>query len=90
MNFFIISLSLLVSTIASVLILKKRNDKRLSLLAAFCINTLILAITTLVLYSFDDEVRVFGYGYHFSHFVLIQSIPVITLINFLILKFYKK
>lgn len=89
MNFFIMLLSLLASTIASVLVLKKRNNKWLSLISAFCINTLILVVTPWVLYSFDEEVRVFGYGYHFSHFVLIQSIPIITLINFLILEFVR-
>lgn len=86
LNLIIILLSLLASTIASVLILKKRNNKWLGMLSAFCINTIMLLVATSVLYNLDEEARLFGFG-HSGLYVLIFFIPVITWINFLILEF---
>ncbi|MCT2536472.1 hypothetical protein NC661_03565 [Aquibacillus koreensis] len=63
MYYVIIAFSLLASTILSVLILKKKNNKVLSMLSAFCVNVLILVLATWRAYSMDDEARIFGFGY---------------------------
>lgn len=89
MNFVIISLSLFVSTIVSVWILKKKNNKWISMLSAFILNTLILVVVTWVLYSMDDEAKVFGFG-HSGLYVLIFAIPIITWINFLLVQLVNK
>lgn len=57
--------------------------------SAFIINLLFLSGTTWVLYSIDDEAKIFGFG-HTDLNVLIFAIPIITWVNFLILQFVKK
>ncbi|MBP1930180.1 hypothetical protein [Ammoniphilus resinae] len=89
MNFVIISSSLLFSTVVSVRILKKKHNKWISLLSAIILNTLILIGATWVLYSLNDEAKIFGFG-HSGLYVLLFAIPIITWINFLILSFIKK
>lgn len=84
----VIIFSLLASTLISVLTLKKRNNKWLSLLSAFCINIIILVIATWSLYRLEDEARLFGFG-QTRLYLLIFSIPLITYINFFILGFLK-
>ncbi|PID04681.1 hypothetical protein CSV65_14335 [Sporosarcina sp. P31] len=89
MNFFIILLSLVISTILSVWILKKKNNKWLSMFSAFLINLLFLSVVTWVLYSMDEEAKIFGFG-HSGLYVLIFAIPIVTWVNFLIFQFVKK
>lgn len=81
----IISLSLLISTTVSVFIIKKKNNKHLSMLSAFCLNTLILLVATWVLYNINEEARVVGVG-HSNLYFLILAIPAITWINLLVLQ----
>ena len=57
--------------------------------SAFIINLLFLSGTTWVLYSMDDEAKIFGFG-HSGLYVLILAIPIITWVNFLIFQFVKK
>ena len=86
LNYVIISFSLLVSTFASVLILKKKNNKFWSKLSAICLNILILVVATWISYSMNKEAQVFGIG-HSDLYILIFAIPIITWINLLILQF---
>ncbi len=88
LNYMIISFSLLVSTIGSILVLKRKNNKLLSGLSAFGLNIIILVVATWIFYRGDDEARVFGLG-HSGYYILILAIPVITWINLLILQFVK-
>ena len=88
LNFIIILFSLLVSSIFSVRTLRNRNNKRLSMLVAFCINALILLLFTWYLFSIDDEGQLFGL-FPTDLLMLIFSIPIITWINFFILSFVK-
>ncbi|KGX91516.1 hypothetical protein N783_07580 [Pontibacillus marinus BH030004 = DSM 16465] len=88
MIYVIIFLSLLISAFTSVLLLKKKNNKQMSMLTAFCLNTLILLVATWILYNINDEARTFGFG-HSGLYLLIIAIPIITWINFLILQFVK-
>lgn len=78
----------LVSTMISFLIYKKREDKRLGMLVAFCVNTFILVIAACTLYTLNDEARLFGFGQS-DLYVFILSIPIITWTNFLILQFIR-
>ncbi|MBP1917383.1 hypothetical protein J2Z23_004385 [Lederbergia galactosidilyticus] len=89
MHYVIILLSLFVSTIGSVLILKRKNNKLVSRLSAFALNMFILIGATCILYSMDEEARIFGWGLS-ENYILILAIPVITWINLLILQFAKK
>lgn len=59
------------------------------MLSAFILNTLILVVVTWVLYSMDDEAKVFGFG-HSGLYVLIFAIPIITWINFLLVQLVNK
>lgn len=85
----IILISLSVSTIFSVLIMKNRSNRWLGMLSACCTNTLILVIAAWFLYSLDDEARLFGLG-HSRIYELIFSIPIVIWINFIILAFVRK
>ncbi len=60
-----------------------------SMLSAFCLNTLMLIIATLGLYSINDEARAIGFG-HSGLYMLIVTIPIVTWINFIILQFVKR
>ena len=88
MNYAIILLSFLVSTIISVLIFKKKKHKWITLLSAFILNTLIFVGTTWVLYRLDEGAQIFGFGQSVLY-VLIFAIPIITWVNFVILQFVK-
>jgi len=88
LNYIIIFVSFLVSTIVSVYFLKTRNHKWLAMLLAFSLNTLILLISTLFLFNIDDEARIFGFV-NSNLYVLIFSIPIITWVNLVILVFLK-
>ncbi|GGM18974.1 hypothetical protein GCM10011351_00930 [Paraliobacillus quinghaiensis] len=82
MNHIIISLSLLGSTVLSVSILKKKNNKLLSMLSAFCFNLVFLILMMWIL--MDDEARTFGHSHLHN---LVFAVPLITWINFIILQF---
>ncbi|GIN74778.1 hypothetical protein J14TS2_52530 [Bacillus sp. J14TS2] len=88
MNYLIISISLLISTIGSVLVLKRKNNKLFSRLSAFALNIIILGGATWILYRVDDEIRLFGV-IHSEYYMLILVIPIITWINLLILQFFE-
>lgn len=81
----IILFSLLASTLISVFMIKKRNLKWLSLLTAFCINTIVLVTSSWILYSLDEEEQIFGDGSS-GFYVLLIFIPVVTWLNFFILE----
>ncbi len=89
MVYFLILISFIISSAASVLFLKKNNNKWLALLVAFCLNTLLLGTATWVFYLTRDEVRLFGIGTT-NVSQLILSIPLITWINLYILEIAKR
>lgn len=90
MIMFIIFVILAVSTLSSILFWKKSCNKWKSLSVAFCINSILLSITTIILYKLDKHtfhkesdglfasLGIIGY---------IIIIPIITLINFYILDY---
>lgn len=86
MNFFLIAFSFIVSTILSVKIMRIKNNRWLGILSAFCVNTIMLVISALFLYSLGDESVLFGIDIY-SRYVLVIAIPIITWINFLILTY---
>lgn len=86
MNFFMISFSFIVSTICSILILKNRRHKWLSISSAFLINLLILSTAIYFLFILDEESRVFGADFN-NRYMLLISIPLITWLNYIILLF---
>lgn len=86
MIYFLIFVSFSLSTVASVLFLKKTSNKWLAMFVAFCLNSLVLGTSTWIIYLTNDEVRQFGLG-PTNVFQLILSIPIITWINLLILVF---
>ena len=86
--YIIMLISLFVSTIASISTLKKNNKRWLALLIAFGVNTFILIGATWILYSINDEARVFGIG-QTNLYELIFSIPIISCINLYILQFMR-
>lgn len=88
LNYLIMALSLLVSTMISVVILKKKKNNLLSMLAALCLNMLILVGAMWISYSLDEEAQVFGLV-NSGQYTLIFAIPIITWINFFILQFVK-
>lgn len=90
--FIVIIISLLVSTITSIWIFKKKEDKWIGMLVAFCINTLVLSIATILLYNID--VRIFhketdGLFGSLGILVLVFFIPINTFINYLIVEFFR-
>ncbi|MGD6853965.1 hypothetical protein ACQCVO_02725 [Bacillus infantis] len=89
MNLIIILFSLIVSAIAAVLTLKRKNNKWLALLIALCLNALLLVAATGVLYFNNEEARVLGIG-QTDLLELIFSIPIITWLNFFILEVIKR
>lgn len=88
LNFIIILFSLIVSSIVSVLTLKRKNNKWFALLIALCLNTLILVVAMWILYIKNDEARVFGIG-QTNLLELVFSIPIITWTNFFIIEFIR-
>ena len=57
--------------------------------SAFFINLLFLSVVTWVLYSMDEEAKIFGFG-HSGLYVLIFAIPIVIWVNFLVFQFVKK
>ena len=84
----IMLISFFVSTVVSVLTLKKKNKRWLALLIALGLNTLILLVATWILYSINDEAKMFGIG-QTNLYELIFSIPIISCINLIILQFMR-
>jgi len=88
----ILVFSLLVSTLTSIWLLKMKKKKWMARLAAFFVNTLILSIATIILYKLDIQTfhkqteGVFG---SLGIVVLVCFVPIITFINFYILKFVR-
>lgn len=91
--FIIISVfSLLVSTLTSIWIMKRKNQKWKARLVAFGINTLILSIATILLYKLDVQTfhkQTEGLFGGLGILVLMFFIPIITFINFYILEFVR-
>ncbi len=75
----------IISTTVSVLILFNKNSKLISRLSAFISNTIILGVVTWVLYTTDEEAKMFG----FVHLELVIAIQLITWINWLLLEVIK-
>ncbi|RHW43387.1 hypothetical protein D1B31_01620 [Neobacillus notoginsengisoli] len=89
MNFVIFLLSLFVSTLGSAMVLKKRKSKLLSRFIAFLLNTVIIITAAGVLFSMDEEQRIFGVS-QINYLAYLFMIPVLTYINFFVLHFAKK
>ncbi len=91
--FIIITFSLLTSTVTSIWILKKKENKWEGLLAALCINTLVLAIATIFLYKLDVQTfhkQTDGLFGSLGIGVLIFFIPINTFINNVMMEIEKK
>ncbi|KAB8129197.1 hypothetical protein F9U64_15540 [Gracilibacillus oryzae] len=86
MYYSIILFSFMISTIISVLFLKKKSRKLWSMLIAFGLNTVILAFATWLSYYIDEEERISGIG---QSMILIFAIPIVTWVNFFVLTFVK-
>lgn len=86
MNYVILLCSLVLSTLGSVLLLKKKSHKRLSMLLALVLNASLLGTLTWISYRMSAEARVFGIG-QTNVYELIFAIPILTWINFIILQF---
>jgi hypothetical protein len=84
LNFLIILISFLLSTIISL----QLKNKTLSMVFALIINTVILMGSAWLLYVTNEEARYFGFE-HTNLYILIFSIPVITWLNYMILTFKK-
>lgn len=90
--FIIILFSLLVSTLICIWILKKKENKWLGIFVAFCINTLILSMVTVILYKIDVQTfhkQTDGLFGGLGILVLGFFIPIITCINFYIIEFVR-
>ena len=86
--YIIMVISLFFSTVVSVITMKKNNKRWFALLTALTINTLVLVVATWVLYSLNDEAKVFGIG-QTNLYELVFSIPIISCINLFILQFMR-
>jgi len=86
--YIIMLISFFVSTVVSVLTLKKNNKRWLALLVALGVNAFILIGSTWILYMINDEAKVFGIG-QTKLYELIFSIPIISCINLFILQFMR-
>ena len=86
--YIIMLISFFVSTVVSVLTLKKNNKRWFALLTALSLNTLVLVGATWILYRINDESKVFGIG-QTNLYELIFSIPIISYINLFILQFMR-
>jgi len=88
----IVLFSLFVSTLTCIWILKIRKKKWLVMVVAFCVNTLILSIATVLLYQLDIltfRKQTDGLFDSLGILVLVFFIPIITFINFYILEFVR-
>lgn len=88
----ILVFSVLISTIVCILIFNQRRDKWLALGTAFLINTLLLSLSTVVLYKVD--VQTFhkdanGWFGGLGILVLVFFIPIITCVNFYVLEYFR-
>ncbi len=85
----ILVFSLLVSSLTSIWLLKMKNKKWLARLSAFFVNTLILSIATVILFQLDVQTfhkKTEGVFDSLGIVVLVFFIPIITFINFYVLK----
>jgi hypothetical protein len=86
LNFVIIAISFIVSTILSLFIMRNKKSRWLAGLSAFVINTTILGLTYWFMYNLNEESRLFGIDFH-NRYVLVVFIPLLTWINLIILSF---
>lgn len=84
-----ILISLVVSTLFSIWLFKKKGNKWLGVLIGFCINTLLLSVATIIFYKVYNVKEVEGLFSNLGIFVFVFFIPIITCINFYILEFVK-
>jgi amino acid transporter len=90
--FVIILFSLLVSTLTSIWIWKKKRNKWLGLWVSLMINILILSLATIVLYQVDVQTfhkQTQGFFGSLGILVLGFFMPINTLISFYILEIVK-
>lgn len=81
--------SLLVSTLFSIWLFKKKTSKWLGVLIGFCINTILLSIATIIFYKVFNLKEVNGLFASLGILIFAFFIPIITCINFYILEFVK-
>lgn len=84
LNFMIITISFIVSTFLSLFVMRNRKNKWLAVLSAFASNMTILGLFYWLMYSLNDEWRLFGIDFH-NRSVLVIFIPIVTWINGIIL-----
>ncbi|MCU9613135.1 hypothetical protein OEV98_06165 [Caldibacillus lycopersici] len=91
--FCIILVSFFASTISSLWILKRKENKWSALAVAFIVNSLILSIATMFLYKTDSQMfhkQMEGLFASLGVLVLVFFIPIITWINYFIIMGVKK
>lgn len=81
--------SLIVSTLFSIWLFKKKASKWLGVLIGFCINTLLLSVATIIFYKVFNVKEVEGVFASLGILIFAFFIPIITCINFYILEFVK-
>lgn len=86
MNITVMISSLIVSTIISVVVMRKKSKKWLALLAALMINVILLGTAYGILYNTDQESQLFGIDFQ-ARYQLVVSIPLITYLNYIIFSF---
>jgi hypothetical protein len=83
MNIIIILCSVLLSSAAGVWVLTRNKNKWIALLMAFCLNSIILIAATWILYSVDEEAKLFGVS---NLYELIVPIPLLIWVHYFILE----
>ncbi|WP_047983838.1 hypothetical protein [Ornithinibacillus californiensis] len=89
MYFTIILSSLFISTLLSVWIFNKTNQKLLSIIATFLINTLIIGTSTWAINFVDVEAKIFGIS-NSGYYYLIFTIPIISWISAILILVWAK
>ncbi|WP_413380977.1 hypothetical protein [Alkalihalobacillus sp. 1P02AB] len=89
----IILVSFVVSIIASIVIMKKKQHKYIALAVAFGISAFILVAATPVVYSMDNQIFENQTNRFFESlgiYTLIYFIPLVTLVNFCLIHLLDK
>jgi hypothetical protein len=81
--------SLIISTLFSISLFKKKASKWLGVLTGFCINSLLLSVATIIFYKVFNVKEVEGLFASLGILIFTFFIPIFTCINFYILEFLK-
>ncbi|OIJ18132.1 hypothetical protein BKP45_11080 [Anaerobacillus alkalidiazotrophicus] len=81
--------SLIVSTITSIWIYKKKTNKWLGMLIGLCINTLLLLGATIIFHKIFNVKEVDGLFASLGILIFAFFVPIFTCINFSILEFMR-